>query len=559
MPVGQNCDVATHACVDCLTDPDCAVGTVCQNNVCVAGCSATQPCPSTQTCCTTSCKDTLYDIQNCGGCGQACPDLPNASELCYNGVCGLGACDPGWVDCDTTKPGCETSGTACTCTPGATQACYYGPPGTAGVGICKNGTQTCGSGGWEACLGQVMPAIAEICGNGLDDDCDGQTDEDADLDNDGYGTCAGDCCDQVGANCGNPALVNPGAFEVSGNGVDDDCDGTIDNAVPLCDSGLASSSGTALDYAKAIDLCQFTVENPSTPQQKKWGVINAQLLLANGSGTPNANSRSIRPGFGTLIVPKKGQNLAVLSTGHAADKNDTNPGFKAFQDGEDMKTTSPFPADWYQANGNKLPGAGGCPQPEAKQTIRMLKLRIRAPTNAQSFSAKLYFFSSDYPEYVCTIFNDFFVTLVDTFPALTTNPKDKNIAIYSTGTQNWPVGVNLLKAAPGLFKQCQNGSITLVNPKTTACAVKAGGTYSGCIGTNELSGTGFDTTGATTYSCGYAGMHGGGTSWLNMKGNVEPGDVMEVRFTIWDTQDHIFDSLVLLDDWEWSVQASTPA
>jgi hypothetical protein len=359
-PSGQNCDVSTHLCVDCLTDPDCAIGTVCANNSCVPGCSAIQPCATGQACCGTTCKETLFDIQNCGSCGNACPDLPNAAEVCYNGICGQGACDPGFVDCDSLVPGCETAGTVCTCTPGATQPCYFGPPGTAGVGICKSGTQTCGAGGWESCVGQVVPAIAEICGNGLDDNCDGQVDEDADLDGDGYGACGGDCCDQVGPNCGNPALVNPGAFEVPGNGVDDDCDGIVDNPVPLCDSGLASNSSNALDYAKAIDLCQFTVENPPTLQQKKWGVINAQLVLANGSGAPNANSRSIRNGFGTAIVPKKGQNLAVLSTGHAADKNDTNPSHKAYQDGENMNTSSPFPADWYQANGNKLPGAGGC-------------------------------------------------------------------------------------------------------------------------------------------------------------------------------------------------------
>jgi hypothetical protein len=33
---------------------------------------------------------------------------------------------------------------------------------------------------------------------------------------------------------------------------------------------------------------------------------------------------------------------------------------------------------------------------------------------------------------------------------------------------------------------------------------------------------------------------------------------MEVRFAIWDTGDGVWDSLVLLDDWQWSVQASQP-
>jgi hypothetical protein len=33
---------------------------------------------------------------------------------------------------------------------------------------------------------------------------------------------------------------------------------------------------------------------------------------------------------------------------------------------------------------------------------------------------------------------------------------------------------------------------------------------------------------------------------------------MEIRFAIWDTADHIYDSLVILDDWQWSVQGSQP-
>ena len=58
-----------------------------------------------------------------------------------------------------------------------------------------------------------------------------------------------------------------------------------DNAVPVCDNGLASNSNTGTDYAKAIDLCQFTIEAP--PQKdKKWGVIEAKWTLTNGSGTP---------------------------------------------------------------------------------------------------------------------------------------------------------------------------------------------------------------------------------------------------------------------------------
>ena len=65
----------------------------------------------------------------------------------------------------------------------------------------------------------VNPGATEIC-NGIDDNCDGEIDEGFDADGDGYTTCGGDCDD------GDPA-VNPGAMEIC-NDIDDNCDGNID-------------------------------------------------------------------------------------------------------------------------------------------------------------------------------------------------------------------------------------------------------------------------------------------------------------------------------------------
>lgn len=86
-------------------------------------------------------------------------------------------CDGRDNDCDgSTDP-------LCICTPGATRLCYSGPPGTAGIGVCRNGTQSCVSDGvssnWGPCIGQVLPG-PETCGDRLDNDCDGLTDEGCD-------------------------------------------------------------------------------------------------------------------------------------------------------------------------------------------------------------------------------------------------------------------------------------------------------------------------------------------------------------------------------------------
>jgi hypothetical protein len=90
----------------------------------------------------------------------------------------------------------------------------------------------------------VHPDADELC-NDVDDDCDGDTDEDAvdvstwytDADADGYGDPAATVtgCDQPDGAVDNPddcddaqAAINPGASEEPCNGVDDNCDGAVD-------------------------------------------------------------------------------------------------------------------------------------------------------------------------------------------------------------------------------------------------------------------------------------------------------------------------------------------
>ncbi len=130
-----------------------------------------------------------------------------------------------------------------------------------------------------------------------------------DNDHDGWTTCDGDCDD-------NNPLVNPGAYDFP-NGIDDDCDGQIDNAVTDCGEGLQYTSQTPRDYALAIEICQDTMLVEPLPQ-RRWGLIGSQLLLADGTGAPAPDAHSIIPSFGNVLLPRKNSNMASFSTGEAA-------------------------------------------------------------------------------------------------------------------------------------------------------------------------------------------------------------------------------------------------
>ena len=310
-----------------------------------------------------------------------------------------------------------------------------------------------------------------------------------------------------------------------------------------CDFGLAVNDSTANDYALAMDLCAQSTEDSFTP-----GLLSASLTDTDGIGTP-AEQYSIQSAFGENNLPLFGNRLVVLSTG--SPENISQAGYVSYEPGFDTGTSSAMPSDWLSAHGGIVPTAPNCPALSgtlAENPI-MLTLRIRVPNNARSFSVNANFFSADYPEYVCSSYNDVFLVLLDsTYAGPFPNPSDKNLAQYFTSNSYvYPVGVNLAFGDTGLFTQCLNSS--------TGCGGGIAGTTDVCESTNGLVGTGM---GFSENVCGANNLVGGATGWLAIRGNVVPGEIITLRIAIWDTSDGTSDSLVLLDNFQWSATTATP-
>jgi len=180
--------------------------------------------------------------------GAHCTNDPNTdsctdNDLCTVGdVCSAGSCIPG--------------------TPESPDTCMTGQPG-----ICSAGTMTCSNNAWSSCVPDNSPT-AELC-NGVDDDCDGTTDEGFDIGascTSGVGVCArggNKVCSQDGSTT--VCDANPGEPE----GADDDCDGKDEDCDGTADEHYVPyqvSCGIGYCYNTAMTSCTAGVEDTSCTQ-----------------------------------------------------------------------------------------------------------------------------------------------------------------------------------------------------------------------------------------------------------------------------------------------------
>ena len=178
---------------------------------------------------------------NCGACNNACPSRPNAAVECAAGQCRLGACSQGFADCDRSAAnGCEvdlrSSPTSCgacglRCSaPNATGACVSGQ---CAIGACNPGYANCDGNLGNGCEVDLRESATNCgtCGNACvlpnaRPRCE-------------QGTCRVASCNDGFADCDrNPANgceVNTRSATQHCGGCDNAC--AVPNGTALCESG----------------------------------------------------------------------------------------------------------------------------------------------------------------------------------------------------------------------------------------------------------------------------------------------------------------------------------
>jgi hypothetical protein len=220
--------------------------------------------------------DLDFDPLNCGACGNACPRRPHAAPACVLGLCDV-VCAPGWSDADgDPRNGCEA---ACVPSPTSDETSCNGADDDCDGSTDEDwsSTVTCGysscvrneicNRGEVSCRPRTAPSSDDTTCDGIDDDCDGATDEEASC------GCTGDAeCDDSNPctidDCGSDLLchISPAADGTACptgrccsracvddtselcNGIDDDCDGSVDEGY-ACRAGQDVSCTTSCGSA----------------------------------------------------------------------------------------------------------------------------------------------------------------------------------------------------------------------------------------------------------------------------------------------------------------------
>ncbi|MET0286187.1 MAG: MopE-related protein, partial [Polyangiales bacterium] len=281
---------------------------------------------------------------NCNGIDEDCNGLTDDLFSGMATACGTGACaTTGMIVCiegatsDSCKPGmnapndltCDGVDDNCN---GTKDEGYVPTPSSCGMGACRRtGQVNCVNGRFSDTCRAGTPSSDNNC-NGIDDDCDGQIDEHYVVPT---STCGLGVCQRSGViNCVNGSTQNtcvagaPSSTNGDGppaNGLDDDCDGQIDEDSCIPGAPRTYSVGTYNNIAVPAGCLKANV--------RLWGG-------GGGSGDQTSVGETGTPGRGgsggyaeSSITISGALNLLVGNGGAGCGAGGTNPGASTYNGG----------------------------------------------------------------------------------------------------------------------------------------------------------------------------------------------------------------------------------
>ena len=242
-PEGDCCAQDAH-CAHLDAPPSCDDPAACAGHRVDGQCGEDHVCAAAQIPEPSGCQGAVCVEPSCDDAGAAwtSPTTCGAAGACAGGGA-ADDCDDGNVctaDTCVAETGCAHQAIAGL----SAEPCYTHPPETLGVGICEGGVIGCDAGTSIGCVEQVGPK-AEGC-NGVDDDCDGETDEGGDALCEPY-VCLGEagCL----SDCDLPSECIDGFFcDLE----DLDADGDLHECVPAVAAGEPCHDGNDFECAAGL-------------------------------------------------------------------------------------------------------------------------------------------------------------------------------------------------------------------------------------------------------------------------------------------------------------------
>jgi hypothetical protein len=225
------------------------------------------------------------------------------------------------LGCASTTPGGLTGdagtgqdGSIGECQEGAQRVCYSGPEGTAGVGTCVTGTQTCTGGQWGECVGEVAPVAGDCdvlsCAGTANPGCDCVIGETRYCYDGPAGTESNGICKRGTQLCAESAGGGVATWgECRGqklpeteqcDGLDHDCDGVLNNAPGgcECEDGAVQNCYDGPAGTEGQGTCQHGTQECLGGA---WGECTGQVTPVTGDCANPSCAGGPNPGCGCVI------------------------------------------------------------------------------------------------------------------------------------------------------------------------------------------------------------------------------------------------------------------